>query len=423
MKPYRAKLSCASVAALGALVVACSSKSTDNGVGAGASSAGQGGSSGNSGAGGQSTTLATGGATNYATGGSNTYQPPQACQGLPIDTSAADAGSSVDSDAGTQCAGVGIELEPTPLDMFIMMDRTESMTNLVQNTSLTRWDVLEQGVQQFVTDPTVQAKAPRVGLAFFGKTGSSSDPTECDPNTYAQPQIEIDTLVTNGPKILDAVTAESAKLGGQTPTMAALQGALMHAQAWQVANPSRMTVVVFVTDGYPTECDLNTNDIEQMVGEYYTGVQGTYNTMGPPGIRSYIIGVAVDKFNVDGFAQAGGTGAATIVDNAGAVSLFVSAMVNITGSNISCDIALPEPPSGMMLDPTKVQVVYKPYQGQDQEFPMASASTGCSGTYGGWYFDNPSAPTKISLCPCSCANLGAGSIEFRFGCRPRSIIG
>ncbi len=178
-----------------------------------------------------------------------------------------------------------------------------------------------------------------MGLGFFGATGNPNDPTECVASTYATPKIGIAPIATTGPEILAAMTAEEALLGGQTPWMPSIQGSLMYAQSWQTANPTRMTVVVVVTDGYPTECDQNISDIQEMVGEYYAGVVGTYNTAGQPGIRTYIIGVAVDHFNLDDVAQAGGTGAATIVDNTGAISQFVTAMDNITNANINCNCA------------------------------------------------------------------------------------
>lgn len=370
------------------------------------------------------TSSATGGSTSTSSANTSTAgtggilgNPSKACPGLPISTTAVDAGT-VDADAGANCAGVGVGIEPEPLDMYIMMDRTQSMTNPIQNTSLLRWDVLQQGVSAFINNSTVIAKGPRLGLRFFGATGNPNDPTECDAMTYAQPLIEIEDITTSGAKILSAITDERALLGGQTPWFPAIQGALMHAQNWQVANQTRITVAVLVTDGYPTECDVNLSDITEMVGEYYAGVQGTYNTQGKPGIRTYIIGVAVDKFNLDAVAEAGGTGASTIVDNADAVSQFATAMANITSGNIPCTITLPNPPDGKILDPGKVQVVYKPYQGTDQEIPAASTSAGCASASGGWYYDNPIHPTTVTLCPCSCANLGAGDVEFRFGCRP-----
>ena len=418
MKFYPRTLSFASVTLLGLLIAACSSKSSDGGNGTdntgagGAPNAGQGGSGNNS--------SATGGQAVAPTGGDGgASQLGKACAGLAITTNAADAGMATDPDSG-QCAGVGIEIEPTQLDMFIMMDRTASMLNPIQGAGILRWDVLQSGVQQFVTDPQVQTKAPRVGLGFFGLTGNPDDPRECVPENYAVPQIEIEPIATSGPKIMQAVVDERVKLGGQTPWLPSIQGALMHAQDWQIANPSRLTIVVVVTDGYPTECDTDVSHIQDMTSEYFAGIAGQYNTRGKPGIRTYVIGVAVDKFNVNAVAQSGGTGAATIVDNVGAVDEFVSAMLNITNSNISCDIPLPTPPSGQVLDPNAVQIVYKPYQGTIQEIPKAAA--GCGSTHGGWFFDSPTNPTKISLCPCSCANLGAGGIEIRFGCHPQIAI-
>jgi hypothetical protein len=425
-----------SVTLLGILVAACSSKSTDDGVGTDIGSQG-GANASQGGAGNGTSTGDTGGSNNAALGGSTTGNTsaartggasslvnlPKACPGLPIAINAVDAGTATDVDAGEQCAGVGIELEPSPLDIFMMMDRSMSMTYLIQNTGIHRWDVLQSGVQKFLNDSSVQAKAPRVGLAFFGVTGNPNDPSECDSSAYAKPIIEIGPLDTTGPQILQAVTDEGQLLGGQTPTFPALQGALMHAQDWQVANPQRLTVVVYITDGYPTECNIDTSQIQEMVGEYYAGINGQYNTRGEPGIRTYVIGVAVDKFNVDNIAQSGGTGSATIVDSAGAVDQFVSAMVNITNANISCSIAVPNPPAGKILDPDQVQVVYKPFQGDNQEIPKADSASGCGATSGGWYFDDPAHPKNITLCPCSCANLGAGGIEIRLGCRARIPIG
>jgi hypothetical protein len=431
MKLFPTTMSMLSVSLLGVLVAACSSKNEDgggdtNGALGGASSS-QGGTTSSNTAGGNATTggKQTGNTSTTASslGGSSVSNLPSACPGLPVTTTAVDAGTAINVDGGVQCAGVGVELEPSPLDMYVMMDRTDSMQRAISGTALTRWDVLQSGVQSFISDPGVLIKAPRVGLGFFGATGNPNDPKECDPTSYSTPQIEIEALATSGPKILAAVQKEASLLGGQTPWFPALQGSLMHAQDWQTANPNRMTIVVLVTDGYPTECNQDVAQIQEMVGEFYSGIAATYNTRGKPGIRTYVIGVAVDQFNLNAIAQAGGTNQATIVDGAAGVDQFVNAMVNITNANINCEIALPTPPSGKVVDPNAVQIVYTPYVGDAQEIPKASSAGGCGSANGGWYFDDPTDPKKITLCPCSCANLGAGGIQVRFGCRPRLVIG
>ena len=376
-------------------------------------------------------------AAGTSTGGSAPRPPlPKACHGIEFDTQAADAdaGTVIDADAGDLCAGLGIEIEPAPLDMFIMMDRTMSMTYKVGATSLIRWDVLEKGVDQFLNDPAVVAisadsnKSPRVGLGFFSYSGNPDDPLECDPAAYEQPLIGMEAIATGGPKILNAIKDQRAYLGGQTAWFPALKGALMNAQDWksQPANSKRMTVVVFVTDGYPTECDQDQADITEMVGEYYAGVQGAFNTRGGPSIRTYVVGISVDPpFNLNAVAQAGGTGFATNLNNDGAIDQFVNTMVNITGAEIRCTYPISKPTDGRDIDPDKVQVVYKPFASPNkyEQFPMARTAADCNGTDGGWYFDNPRDPKTITLCPCTCANLGAGTIQMRFGCGPIHIIG
>ena len=177
--------------------------------------------------------------------------------------------------------------------MYLIIDRSQSMINPIPGTTLLTWDVMQQGLQQFVNAPSIQTAAPRVGMGFFGATGDPNDPTECVANTYSVPKIEIGPIATTGPEILQVVSDQRALLGGQSPWFPALQGSLIHAQSWQVANPTRMTAVVLVTGGLPTECDQNISDVEQMLGGFYTGVQSTYNTVGQPGIRTYIVGVGM----------------------------------------------------------------------------------------------------------------------------------
>ena len=346
--------------------------------------------------------------TAAAGGMSSIVQLIQACPGLPYPNSVPDAGD---------CAGVAITLEPPPLDIYLMMDRTQSMTYTVQNTTLERWDVIQQGIQTFVNSAAVQAAAPRVGLAFFGATGNPNDPTECNSSSYATPLIEIEALATSGSKITQALANESALLGGQTPWFPALEGALTHSQQWQVANRQRTAIAVLITDGYPTECDTSVSDIQQMVGEFYAGVTGVYNTRGSPGIRTYIIGIAVDKFNLDAVAEAGGTGQSIIVDGVDAVNQFTSALSNIVqGAAPSCNLPLPNPPAGYTVDPAKVQLLYKPFVGAEQQMPLVESASNCVGPNGGFYYDNPTSPTQAILCPCSCANIGSGELEFHFAC-------
>ena len=92
----------------------------------------------------------------------------------------------------------------------------------------------------------------------------------------------------------------------------------------------------------------------------------------------------------------------------------------VQDSKLSCDYAIPPPPGGKMFDASKVNVAYTPGgQGMPQQILNVPGGIGDCGQNGGWYYDNPSAPTKILMCPSTCAVLQAdqaGKVEILFGC-------
>ena len=83
--------------------------------------------------------------------------------------------------------------------------------------------------------------------------------------------------------------------------------------------------------------------------------------------------------------------------------------------SISCDKSIPPLPVDTAID-LPMWVIYQPYQGKSQKLPMVGTAADCSDTTGGWYYDNPDAPTKITLCPCSCATQADGSIDLIYRC-------
>jgi hypothetical protein len=92
----------------------------------------------------------------------------------------------------------------------------------------------------------------------------------------------------------------------------------------------------------------------------------------------------------------------------------------VTGSKLSCELALPIPSQGT-LDPSKVNVRVVTPTGTTTLFKVAGAAA-CDAS-GGWYYDDEVNPTKVLLCPSSCqAAQDAGSasgqvqIEVLFGC-------
>jgi hypothetical protein len=326
--------------------------------------------------------------------------------GAPTAQYQSSAGAGGD-DAGA-CVGVSLEAEAVPVDLFIMMDRSQSMGYLVDGSTMTRWEALRDAVQGFVQDPA--AADVRMGLGFFSLTGTANDELDCDAEAYAEPSVPIGLLSEIGEDLVSAI--DDITPAGLTPTVPAMEGAISYARAWAGEHPERATLVVLVTDGYPTQCGSAPEAIA-------TAAKNGYQS--PEHIRTFVIGVGdVAKFNLDNYARSGGTGKAFLTDSGDVTSSFVEALGNITNRALACEYQLPTPPSGMKLDTTKVQVVYTPATGSPEEVPSIQSLGACANNAnGGWYYDNANDPTKISVCPCTCARFQAGQVDVRLGCKPR----
>lgn len=79
----------------------------------------------------------------------------------------------------------------------------------------------------------------------------------------------------------------------------------------------------------------------------------------------------------------------------------------------SCTYSLPSPGS---FDPTAATVIYTSGSGTTTTLPQLQNASDCGG---GWYYDNNTTPTQITLCPstCSTAQADAGAtISIQVGC-------
>jgi hypothetical protein len=202
------------------------------------------------------------------------------------------------------------------------------------------------------------------------------------------------------------------EIGGGTPTRPALEGALAYLDGWATLHPERKSVLVLATDGEPVGCDPNTpQDAADLAASALSG---------PSQIRTFVIGVGSSLVSLDLVAQAGGTDHAFLVDTGGDVAQeFADALDQIRGQAASCDFIIPDASSGSEpIDPTKVNVSFIP-SGTSSPARVPQVSKGdprnCDRA-GGWYYDDPDAPTMIKLCEATCDSLSSGSIQVEFGC-------
>ncbi|HMA92116.1 MAG TPA: vWA domain-containing protein [Polyangiaceae bacterium] len=377
-----------------------------------------------------STAVATGGAaptTNFGTGN------VQACSGIPA--------QAVDEAAkAAACAGAAIEAEPLPVDMIILLDRSISNSYAVGSDSATsanagqttRWEVLTAAMQGLATSP--DAVNLGASLTFFSYNGGSSATTECNVADYTKPVVPLgilgqpsadDPTMTQGQRLVAAM--KSVSPGGLTPTVPALTGVFQYAMSEKKRDSTREKVVVLISDGYPTLCEQRSpSDVASVIAE-----AASANVP----VKTFIIGVGSEKamvdgakFNLQNYARSGNTGRPPYVldEAAGAEAVrnqLIATLLNISNSALACDYDVKPPSNAMVVDPESVSFTWKPNVGDLQEIPRVSSAAACSRSpNGGWYFDDPISPKKITTCPCTCANFGAGHGTIFYGCKPLLTI-
>ena len=354
---------------------------------------------------GGSTSSNSGGSDPAGTGGTGNARG-DICYGLPFDG----------TEPAPDCEGDSRETERLPVNIYVMMDRSVSMLRDVAGLSdeaappgESRWDGVSQAIAEFVSDPTVDVG---LGMQFFGYDILASAELNCDRANYANPMVPIGALPEVGPDIIAALDSMASQLGGLTPTLPALQGALQYA-AEATETTGLKTVVLLVTDGQPTQCQ-DPISVAAIADEAARGLAENH-------VMTFVVGLGAGLFNLHRIAQAGGTGDAYLIEGGDAVAQFRDAIMNIATTPLACEFEIPAPSDPLLqIDYDVVQVVYTPFSGEPEEIPKLGTGANCGNSpNGGWYFNSTTNPETIHLCACNCNRLAAGRIEVRFGCEPR----
>jgi len=354
------------------------------------------------------------------------------------DDTSGDGGNQSTGDAPA-CATSIVKADKIPLDLYVMLDQSGSMTDAVSGGG-TKWstvtsalgtflqqpglDGVSVGIQYFGVPPgggtcstlscTVDADCgatacgpclANVCVGFFGSAGTDS----CTASDYATPSVEIAPLPGVASQIISSMGMHSPTTG--TPTSAALQGAVDHAKAWKQSHPSDAVVAVLATDGDPSECDTSLPNIDAIAAAALAAT---------PSVMTFVIGVGPSLSSLNGIAAAGGTTQAFLVDTGGNVNQqFLDAMNAIRHAALGCNYLIPTPTDGSMPNFSEVNVVYQPMGGNAQTFPYVMDMASCPASGNGWYYDNPASPTQIILCPASCTLVEAdmtGEVDVTLGC-------
>jgi hypothetical protein len=311
------------------------------------------------------------------------------------------------------CTAVGAMAMPLPVDIYVLLDRSGSMLNDINDPGTggtippavgvpVKWDATVEALTKFVTSPAAQGM--QIGLGLFPPVGRN----QCDVMGYATPTVPVDALPGSAMAFMTGVSGGAPMMGGQTPTLPALQGTIRYAQARE-AMVGRRIAIALATDGLPNACNSNINAVAQ-AAQMGAGL----------GIYTFVIGVGKALQNLNQIAVAGGTKMAYLVENATADQLAMAFKeVQSQASQLVCSFMIPPPPAGMELDPARVNVRFNtpdPSMGFDIGQVMDRNSCG---PLGGWYYDNPRNPRTVNLCEATCMKVnssGGGNIQILFGC-------
>lgn len=306
------------------------------------------------------------------------------------------------------CIGAKSEAQIKKVNLFVSVDKSGSM----------QWNGWTEAMNAFKSFFGAPSSA---GLGVALRFWPDSQPVAgcdgaCNTSACATPLVTLGTLTsspapldTHEQALINAINSKSP--GGNTPMYAALAGATQWASTNQQANANEIFSVVFVTDGDPTQCNLNVNTIAGLAA----------NAFNNSGVRTYVIGIeGASVSTVNLIASSGGTGQAFLVqkgvNNSQVEADLLAALNAIRGSAVSCDLELN---GGGFFDPNDVTVLYTP-GGSSSPAPLAQVNNAQS-CGNGWYFDNPVNPSKVTLCPSTCMQIQsdlAAKIEVSIGCPP-----
>ena len=241
----------------------------------------------------------------------------------------------------------------------------------------------------------------------------------CVVADYERPLVPVAALPAGAPTFMQ--TLSTVRPAGDTPILAAYQGALHHLTDYLAAHPGHRGALVLATDGAPAGCP--NEDIPTIATRIAAAHQGT------PTLATYAIGVleAGDTSlgpALEQIAAAGGTGAPfAVTTSADFGDKFLGALNEIRGKALPCDFDIPTPASGA-IDYGKVNV-RTTVQAVPADLHYVQNAAGCDPAKGGWYYDadpNVGQPKRVRLCEATCQPLKADAharVELRFGCRTR----
>ena len=389
-------------------------------------------------------------------GGIDAYVPPGLDGGGPRDAGPVDAPVMVDPDAACATTSAEVMVERVPVDIIWVVDSSSSMEPAIRQ--------VRDGLNAFADRIFASGLDYRVILlSMRGTTAPTGRYAMCVPPPLATADcgdgerffhVDVDVRSTQP---IEQILGTLAQSDGYA------EGDAIGSAPWRhLLRDGATKTIVVVTDDNARTCDrpvgtcaasdprLTATSLEDFPGG---GNPFNANTLGP-GIRTTTYGALFEDYTFDAIygwgsetdpsvrcefadgsmpdspgytyttlvARTGGV-RAQICDGPAAWGPFFDAVATgvVRGSRIECDLGLPPPPDGSVLDPRRVNVQIRGASGTTT-LPYTGSEGACDPTRGGWHYDDASDPSRVILCPSSCdfarteTAVTSGGLDVVFGC-------
>lgn len=305
-------------------------------------------------------------------------------------------------DPDAACASVTEEAVSVPLNLYIVMDKSQSMVG-------DKWNSAKAGLAAFVNNP--KFAGTKVALRFFPRPADAVP--ACDQNAYKEPTVAYGPLPDNAEAIVQAMNATMPD-GFTTPIYPALGGALLKGIEVAQNNPGEASAVMLVTDGEPVGPSGMCGNVNPEDPAAIAGLAAAAADFDQP-VLTFVIGLpGVNQTFANQVAAAGGTGEAVLVSSTNVAAEFEAALVKATGEALPCEYEVPDVVQNGEVEITSVNVLLTLGSGEPALVPQDAA---CDGA--GWRYSDPGEPPRVVLCPDTCAAVKAAEaakIQILLGC-------
>jgi len=370
--------------------------------------------------------------------------------------------AQLDPDASCATATAGAMLDVDPVDIIFMVDNSTSMEPAIRE--------VEQGLNDFADRISESGLDYRVIMLSERGTTSGDGIRVCIP-----PPLAGDSSCGDGERFFHVeVNVRSTQLveqllGTLAQSAGYSEGESRGSRPWRsFLRDDATKTIVFVTDDdsrtceFPhntgATCDAGDPELTLTSLEDFPGGGNPFNgeTVGP-GILTDSYGDLFEGYTFNGiygwgsesdpsvscdsgtagFPSKPGRTYTELVERTGGVRAqicdqadsaawdsFLDEVADTVASTarIACTLPLPEPPDGMTLNPSRVNVFLRSGDASDVIGKVGDGEGSCGPT-GGWYYDDDETPTEVRLCPATCdlaqralMETGDASVDVQFGC-------